>query len=231
MENIDYIKKEYIEYFENRSTDFGIKISVILTEMSSNWANKEYSSLVVNIRTILNIIPTVLGYASGNTTALSSQAPSVSQSEKEIITNLNSIARKWGDGINHDKETLGFEQVGLVSPAINILLAVVIRISNDPVIVIKIKESLESSEEQNTFKAIKDFFLSVDESRFKEIFAQKVTTFTCNLTESQNITLQQIANTALAKEILSFESNGNFIWNDPMKGPQNGFNFNLKYLK
>jgi len=226
MDKIKFIKEDYLEYFKNNSYD---KTHLILKEINSNWENKDYSSLICNIRTILNIIPTILGYSAGNTVAIYSSAPMVSKSEKEIISNLNSITRKWGDGVNHDITTVGFEQVGLISPAINILLAVVIKLSGDSIVMKEIEESLKSSEKQNTFKAIKDFFLSVDKNNFEEIFKQKITKFSYNLTERQIVILQEIANTPLAKQILSFESNGNFIWND-QNGPKNGFNFRLDYL-
>jgi hypothetical protein len=230
MNKINFITKEHIDYFAQNSIFSASKINVILTEMNSNWDNEDYSSLVGNIRTILNIIPTILGYSSGNTVALYSQAPTVSKSEKETILGLDSITRKWADGITHDTSTIGFEQAGIVSPAVNQLLAVVIRLSTDPVVMRKIAESLETTEEQNMFNTIKDFFLSVNEDLFKDIFRNKITNFSYNLTQQEIITLQQISNSPLAKEILSFESNGNFIWNDPQRGPTNGFIFQLTYL-
>lgn len=230
MDKINFISVEYIDYFKQNNIFSAPKISSILEEMNSNWDNKDYSSLVGNIRTILNIVPTILGYSSGNTVALHSQAPTVSKSEKETILGLDSITRKWADGIVHDPSTIGFEQVGIVGPAVNQLLYVVKRLSNDPIVMKKITESLETTEGQEVFRTIKDFFISVNEDLFKDIFKNKITNFSYNLTEREIVILQQISNNPVAKEILIFESNGNFIWNDPKRGPTNGFNFQLTYL-
>lgn len=230
MDKINFINIEYIDYFKQNDVFSAPKISNILTEMNSNWHNEDYSSLVGNIRIILNIVPTILGYSSGNTVALHSQAPTVSKSEKETILGLDSITRKWADGIVHDATTIGFEQVGILGPAVNQLLLVVKRLSSDPIVMKKITEGLETTEEQGVFNTVKDFFISVNEDLFKDIFKNKITNFSYNLTEREIVTLQQISNNPLAKEILIFESNGNFIWNDPLRGPTNGFNFQLTYL-
>jgi len=230
LDKKDFIIKEHIDYFKQNSVFSASKITNILMEMNSNWASGDYSSLVENIRTILNVIPTILGYSSGNTVALYSQAPTVSKSEKETILGLDSITRKWADGITHEALTIGFEQVGIVGPAVSQLLSVVIRLSRDPEIMKKIADSLETTGVQSIFITIKDFFLSVNRNYFNDIFKNKITNFSYNLTEREIITLQQISNSPLAKDILSFESNGNFIWNDPQRGPTSGFNFQLTYL-